>query len=463
MFRKRGDLLLRKAASRCLPVVALLVVVTVALTAGFHATVKASYYRVYWNGEPVGWIDREELVEEAIDGLCRQKGEAEGMEMALVNEYDVEEVELYSAPEALMDIQELEKVFFPSAKFMAVAYEINIDGRPSVVLPDMASAEAALREVEEYFRRSILERENVILDSMKVREKVAIGRVSFNPDQVVGVEEACRILLRGTDVVKTHRVSNGQSLWSIASANNLTVDELRAANPGLSSDLLQVDQELSLVVPEPFLTVETSETMIYSQSIPFPTRTETDDDLWPWVRTVKVPGEAGSKEVTVRIARLNGVETNREVVSVEVSREPKTQVVVQGTKAVADMGTGSLAWPIDAGQITSYFGWRSGRMHTGVDIAAPTGTPIRAADSGTVVYAGTLGAYGLTIQIDHGGGKMVTLYGHNSANLVSVGTVVEKGQVIARVGRTGRASGPHVHFEVRINGVAVNPLSMYPK
>ncbi len=455
--------MLGKATSRYLPVVALLLVVTAALTGGFRATAKASYYQVIWNGEPVGWVDREELVEEAVNDLCRQKGEAEGMEMVLVNEYDVEEVQLYNVPEALMDMRELEKVFSTSAKFMAVAYEIDIDGRPSVALADRASAEAALREVEEYFQRSILEGENVTLDSIAIREEVTIKQVSFSPDQVVDVEEACRILLRGTDVVKTHRVSNGQSLWSIASANDLTVDELRAANPGLSTDLLQVDQELSLVVPEPFLTVETSETMTYSQSIPFPTRTETDDDLWPWVRMVKVPGEAGSKEVTVRIARLNGVETSREVVNTEVSREPKTQVVVRGTKAVGDMGTGSLAWPLDAGQITSYFGWRSGRMHTGVDIGAPTGTPIRAADSGTVVYAGTLGGYGLTIQIDHGGGKMVTLYGHNSANLVSVGTVVEKGQVIAKVGRTGRASGPHVHFEVRINGVAVDPLSMYPK
>lgn len=120
------------------------------------------------------------------------------------------------------------------------------------------------------------------------------------------------------------------------------------------------------------------------------------------------------------------------------------------------IGTGQLAWPV-SGPVTSGFGPRWGRMHEGIDIAVPTGTPVRAAASGTVIYAGWMGGYGNLVVIDHGGG-LSTAYAHNSAFASSVGQSVAKGQVVAYSGSTGNSSGPHVHFEVRVNGTAVDPL-----
>nr|WP_304257579.1 M23 family metallopeptidase [Phascolarctobacterium succinatutens] len=129
-------------------------------------------------------------------------------------------------------------------------------------------------------------------------------------------------------------------------------------------------------------------------------------------------------------------------------------------------GTGQFMWPCN-GPITSYYGWRTHpifgttKYHSGMDIAVDSGTPIHAADSGTVVYSGWLGGYGNCIMIDHGGG-LVTLYAHNSALNVGEGQYVSKGTVVAYAGSTGYSTGPHCHFEVRLHGELTEPLNYLP-
>jgi murein DD-endopeptidase MepM/ murein hydrolase activator NlpD len=118
--------------------------------------------------------------------------------------------------------------------------------------------------------------------------------------------------------------------------------------------------------------------------------------------------------------------------------------------------TSGLIWPVN-GPVTSPFGYRWGRLHAGIDIGVPYGTPIHAAASGTVVLAGWTGGYGNYTCIDHGGG-MATCYAHQSSYAVSSGAQVSQGQVIGYVGSTGHSFGAHLHFEVRINGNPVDPL-----
>jgi murein DD-endopeptidase MepM/ murein hydrolase activator NlpD len=115
-----------------------------------------------------------------------------------------------------------------------------------------------------------------------------------------------------------------------------------------------------------------------------------------------------------------------------------------------------LIWPV-SGPVTSGFGMRWGRMHEGIDIAAASGTPIVAAAAGSVIYASWMSGYGNLVVVDHGGG-LATAYAHCSALLVAVGQNVAQGETIALVGSTGHSTGPHLHFEVRVNGVAVDPL-----
>jgi murein DD-endopeptidase MepM/ murein hydrolase activator NlpD len=122
----------------------------------------------------------------------------------------------------------------------------------------------------------------------------------------------------------------------------------------------------------------------------------------------------------------------------------------------ATPSSAGLTWPV-SGPITSPFGWRWGRMHQGIDIGVPTGTPIHAAAAGTVIYCGWEEGYGNFVVIDHGG-NLATAYGHQSSIAVACGQQVAQGQVIGYSGCTGHCTGPHVHFEVRIDGNPVDPM-----
>jgi murein DD-endopeptidase MepM/ murein hydrolase activator NlpD len=119
-------------------------------------------------------------------------------------------------------------------------------------------------------------------------------------------------------------------------------------------------------------------------------------------------------------------------------------------------------WPT-SGEVTSGFGWRNSPMgggselHPGMDIANSMGAPVVAVADGEVIQSGAAGGYGNMVQIDHGNG-ISTIYGHNSRIIVNVGQSVRKGQVISYVGSTGKSTGPHLHYEVRVNGNAVDPI-----
>jgi murein DD-endopeptidase MepM/ murein hydrolase activator NlpD len=153
------------------------------------------------------------------------------------------------------------------------------------------------------------------------------------------------------------------------------------------------------------------------------------------------------------IGHMRDLQAESASLAAKIRSAQSTAVVPGPTGAPSAAG---FIWPVH-GVLTSGFGYRWGRMHEGIDLAVSSGTPVVAAASGTVIVAGWMGGYGNLVVVDHGGG-VSTAYGHNTMVTVGVGQHVAQGQLISYSGSTGHSTGPHVHFEVRINGSPVDPM-----
>jgi len=261
----------------------------------------------------------------------------------------------------------------------------------------------------------------------------------------------------------TVTVREGQSLWAIADQYGTTVDALVAANGLQNPDLIRSGTQL--VIPG-----------VVGRAAPAPRRPAARPG--PGTRLVAVRISEGQTLWDVsraygtsveEIVAANGLSSpdfvragQRLLVPVPAAAVTPRRVATAIAESASSVASSAIAlaqgfiWPA-RGRVTSAFGWRRWRHHDGIDIAAPYGTPVTAARDGVVIFAGWYYAYGKAVIVDHGDG-LQTLYGHNSRLRVRVGQRVRKGDVIANVGSTGNSTGPHLHFEVRINGRAVNPM-----
>jgi len=168
--------------------------------------------------------------------------------------------------------------------------------------------------------------------------------------------------------------------------------------------------------------------------------------------------EPGMK-IMLATGKTKPVETSKPQIEPTKQKTPKTGKPIPTHPTITKPKT-KLALPLN-GTITSEFGLRNGRPHKGIDIAADKGNPIHAALKGKVVYSGTQRGYGNVIILEHDN-YVMTVYAHNEANLVRLGEIIYKGQPIATVGQTGTATGPHLHFEYRVKGKAINPRKVLP-
>ncbi len=431
-----------------------LLVAAIAIAANAN---RPKLFAVMVDGEVVGHTDDKDLVGEMIARLSEEEAFRIGAEVKVASEIAYEKIKC-EKDSAVNEPDDLGQILKERISFVALGYVICIDGEDVVALGSEEEARGTLSDLRDNYVKTIVEPGHATCDEVLIKEKIDIAEKEISSLLFRNRDEAGTILTRGTDKMLSYTVQRGDSLWAIANANHMSVEDLRKANPEVQGDLIKEGENLNLVVPDPYVTLSSRETVTYTKSIPYSVQVTYDSSMWPWQETVTQEGKSGQKQIVERITRENGKEVSRTRISETVISHPVPKKLIRGNKQVPAMGSGELAWPVQ-GTITSKYGWRWGSFHRGVDIGAPSGTEIKAADSGVVTFTGWNGGYGNLVKINHG--RIQTWYAHLSKIAVKTGDKVEKGAVIGYVGSTGNSTGPHLHFEVHVEGVAKDPLDFY--
>ena len=292
-------------------------------------------------------------------------------------------------------------------------------------------------------------------------EDVEIRQEYVESSYVMNLGYIAEILNETKEGEVTYTVTSGDSYYSIAEKYGLSVEDLMKLNLGYDPKILRVGDVLTISNAVPYLTVVNVERQRYVQDVPYQVEYTDDSSMYQGEYKVTSPGVYGKADITANVTYINGEEMEREVVASVTLSQPVTEQQLRGTKERPTWyPTGSFSWPC-TGILTSRFGYRSllgSTYHSGIDIGNSYGTSIYASDGGTVTYSGWMSGYGYLIIIDHGNGYQ-TYYGHNSSLVASLGQKVHKGQLIARMGSTGRSTGNHCHFGIKLNGTFVNPLN----
>ena len=418
-------------------------------------TLYTTSYAVTLDGDPVGVVADQSVVDQAI-----QEVEAEGSSL-LGYDYQVQgDLDYKFALTLKTDItrdEEIEDYFYQQLNEVSdhlKKCQVSVDGQVIGVVKDEDTLNDMLEELKnKYVNENTVEAGFV--------EDLTIDYV-YAVDTVMTTDEMRQALEANSTGETTYTVQKGDTFNAIAYANDMSVSDLKALNPDTDINRLMIGDVLNVKELIPVLSVQTVEHQVYTQSIDCPVETVEDSSMYKGTSKILTQGEPGEAQIEANVTYVNGYEREREILSNTTLREPTTTIKAVGTKEKPKTAsTGSFSWPI-RGKINSYFGGRyifgSYSYHSGIDIAASYGAAIKAADGGTVTFAGYKGSYGYLVIIRHDNGTQ-TYYGHNSKLLVSAGQKVYKGQQIAKAGSTGRSTGTHCHFEVRINGKAVNPLN----
>lgn len=299
------------------------------------------------------------------------------------------------------------------------------------------------------------------LQSMSFSESVEIIEAYMDTSQLTPLDIAIEQVVKDQEVNGVYEVVAGDTLTEISIKVNIPMDRILEMNkdtlPNMNA-ILHIGQELIITIPEPELSVEWQEQIYYEEYYEADV-IYIDNNSWYTTQT-KVHQEpvSGFRKVLAKVSYANSMEVDREIIKEEVVSEAVPKIVERGTKIPP-----TYIRPISGGRTTSSFGKRkaptagASTYHKGVDWAIPTGTKVVASSGGTVTKAGWASSGGYVVYIKHPDGRE-TRYKHLSKVLVKVGQKVKQGETIARSGNTGVSTGPHLHFEMIINGTHVNPV-----
>ena len=407
------------------------------------------------------YLNTIEDVYKVLD-LAKEKFDPENRFQVNIIADDEREINMYTAEliSSQVQVQDIETVGIRVSEIQ-LRDAIETD-EPQTQETEEPVTQEPEEEVEEEEIPEPLAPEEDGLKGMAFGEKVEISEAYVSKSLITSPEEAADQITKESEKNEIYVVQSGDTLSTIANGHGLYVKDVLALNSGLTErTMLQIGDEIIITVPQPELTIMTVEQSTYEEEY-FAEVEYVYNDNWYTTKSVTLQEqEAGYHEVTALITKRNGTEESREMIDEVVIKEPVKKIVEVGTQTPP-----TYIKPLSGGRQTSGFGRRkaptkgASTNHKAIDWATPTGTAIWASSGGTVSVAGWQSGYGYVVYINHPDGNQ-TRYGHLSKILVSVGQKVKQGQKIALSGNTGRSTGPHLHFELRVNGTPVNPYNYF--
>ena len=460
---RRNLKLLPRMAMYILPLCALALYVTV-----FESVVHRPYaLAVQVNGQTVGYVANEatfNLAREDVQERINYAGTDK-------TEWTIEPTYTISTAHQVMDENQMANAILRSASDeISEGTALYLDGELTAVCADGTSLQSYISGLLAPYEDE--ENANV---TVGFNRAVDLEQGIYFNESFQDLTDIENTLSGVQQAEKIYKVQAGDTLWAIAQKNDLTFKELCALNtnfkgaPLTETSNIQEGDELIVTKEEAMLEVRITKIEVKQEEIPYTTETTNSNELTKGTTKVTQEGENGLRNVTLQnVYDTNGTLLEQTVLSTEIIKEAVPKKVTVGTKKVTSStkyitGSGRFIWPVPNYKYCSRW-YSSG--HKGVDICAAAGTPIYATASGTVAKAGynKAGAgtgYGYSVVVNHGGGY-TSVYAHCLSLAVHAGQSIKQGQLIGYVGSTGRSSGNHCHFEIRLNGSYVPPQNVFP-
>lgn len=414
-----------------------------------------------YDGERLGYIATESVFDKAVNLAAERVINTD-------NSFEVQRLPkmtiAMAQKEDILDERAVCDKILKNTENIAQVSGLYVDGVFEGSVASRAELEAILNEIKSRHLTGEGEERAEFIQDVEIVDGL------YPVSSLLSIEEMSGKLNTETVTAAYYTVVKGDTLGRIAGKNNMTLSELKEMNPE-AEELIHIGDQFLVQRPQSYLQVQVVKTIRYSEDIAFDIEKQADDSKYTTYEKVLTKGKKGSQDVVAEVVYVNGAEESRTILSTTVTQEPVTQVMVVGTKKqLASSGnevvqgdgvyTGNFAWPLPV-CTNVHQKYHSG--HRAWDISSGPvpvlNQKVVSVDGGRVVEAsrGYNGGYGNVVVIEHTSG-LRTVYAHLNSIDVVVGQKVSRGQTIGRAGNTGRSFGPHLHFEVRKNGVKVNPI-----
>ncbi len=448
------------AVNHCLPVLSLILLAVVAVSVFGRSYVLAVDYK----GETLGYISEESTYTDATEMVGQRViSSSEDFRNALRPSYSLSAV---SPATHLNTAEELCNAILLNSDDVEEAHGLFVGDRLIGAMRSEGDLTYILDNFLEQYRMGKARETLTLVGEPRVQSGL------YATEKIMDGPSFQDYISKTEKVSEVYTIRSGDTTEKILKKFDMTEERFLELNKDFDGSLI-AGSTLLVEKEAPVLQVQSVVINSYEKNIAYTTKTVKDSSKYTTYRKVTTKGQNGKQKITEQIIYIDGVQVSKKIISTETLVEPVNEVITVGTKKqvtgsyegpLTTTGSGRFTWPVPSCRsISSRYGYRWGRLHAGIDISGGGvyGKSIVAADSGTVTKVrNDARGYGLYLVISHNNGY-TTLYAHCSKILVSVGQTVSKGQTIAKVGNTGRSTGPHLHFEIRRNGSSQNPMNWF--